>query len=53
MYLVEPHPQPEYPPDPSPRMQRIMADLSKLVSNMHIHTFSEHYYNYYNYTNDV
>ena len=33
-YLVEPQPH------PSPRMQRIMADLSKLVLNMHIHTFS-------------
>ena len=66
MYLVEPLPRPEYPPEHppeyppehpprplSPRMQRIMADLSKLVSNIHIHTFSEHYYNFYNYTNDV
>ena len=60
MYLVEPPPRPEHPPRPlSPRMQRIMRDLSKLVSNMHIHTFSEHYYNcflmwcYNNYANDV
>ena len=59
MYLVEPLPRPEYPPRLSPRMQRIMADLSKLVLNMHIHTFNEHYYNcflmwcYNNYANDV